>query len=230
MARPQRDLHPDRAPPPQGGLGKPGEKIGYDLQDPTCSHGQAPSHHPRASRLGSDRSPSPGWDNGREPHDTEGPKSGAGATGRSESGQQDTPPHGHTIPFLHSGPSRSTRAEEEPPAGLVDLPVAPTPLSGSEVEATEAITLLPLIPGGLISIEWIASRCPRDSGMLALEPPASWNLSRTPPPNCIPCQRHPGSGGDTLYKSGRQLAPNNRHERQRDRSRWQGCEDSPPAA
>lgn len=38
---------------------------------------------------------------------------------------------------------------------------------------------------------------------------------RTPRPNRIPCRRRRRSGGETLYKSGRQVAPDNRPKRQR---------------
>lgn len=92
---------------------------------------------------------------------------------------------------------------------LVDPSGQPPTLARSQ----GAPQLLPHIPGGSISGKCTSRRRPDDDGTITPTSPAFWNSAPGTATKSHPLRRRRRSGGETLYKSGRQVAPDNRPKR-----------------
>ncbi|XP_048963951.1 collagen alpha-1(I) chain-like, partial [Canis lupus dingo] len=196
-----------RDPPPQR-ASEQGEKIASDARDP---------HVPAAGPV-----PSPGRDHGDNRVTRKAPEDRP--SHRTDGGT-------HPVPRPRGGPGRSARAEEEPPAGAgrpTQAAARPPPerrrRSGDSGDGDIPRSSEVQSPASASRAEAPASRT------LAPERPSSWNSARKPTPKLFLACRRRASGGDTLHKSGRQVAPDNRRERQRDRSRATRLEIIPPSA
>ncbi|XP_038445559.1 collagen alpha-1(III) chain-like, partial [Canis lupus familiaris] len=207
-----------RDPPPQR-ASEQGEKIASDARDPHTCPQPGLSRHPRASPPGSDRSPSPGRDHGRQPSDTEGRPEDRP---EPQDGRRDTP-----CPPPPRRP-RSVRAGGGGATGgcWSTHPGGPHGLlrergGGDSGDSGDGDTPSQLRRSNLRR----AHRAPRPRRQPDARAGAALLLELGPgkptPKLFLACRRR-ASGGDTLYKSGRQVAPDNRRERQRDRSGRRG--------
>ncbi|XP_038307552.1 collagen alpha-1(I) chain-like [Canis lupus familiaris] len=207
-----------RDPPPQRASEK-GEKIASDARDPHTCPQPGLSRHPRASPPGSDRSPSPGRDHGRQPSDTEGRPEDRP---EPQDGRRDTP---------RPPPPRRPRSVRAGGGGATGgcwstHPGGPHGLlrergGGDSGDSGDGDTPSQLRRSNLRR----AHRAPRPRRQPDARAGAALLLELGPgkptPKLFLACRRR-ASGGDTLYKSGRQVAPDNRRERQRDRSGRRG--------
>lgn len=128
----------------------------------------------------------------------------------------------HPLPFPH-GRRRGHRRVLVDPSRR-----PPTPPSGSEAVAVSHSHK----PGGPISREPIARRRPRETGTITPVSPAYWSSALGTAAQCHPFLTDIGDAlaGLTLYKSGRQVAADNRRKGHRDRSRSRAREGAQPAA
>ena len=142
-----------------------------------------------------------------------------GKTKGAWQGRTDERPTGPQSPG--AGPGRSPRSPRSPRSGggeggkhrrvLVDPSGQPPP----RLAPRERRRYSPTYPEVQSPASAPAAGAPTTTGQSRQRRRPSGTPPRTLRPNHIPCRRRRRSGGETLYKSGRQVAPDNRPKRQR---------------